>query len=272
MVFCEAASWARRWALDLRCPVQISVNRSPVQFRDQTDYAVWSRRLTALGLPGSAIAVEITEGLLLLRAYASPAIALQLAHYRAAGLQVSIDDFGTGYSPMAYLKKFDMDYLKVDRSFVRDMESSAGDRTITEAIISMAHKLDLHVIAEGIETAGQLRCLRPLVVITARAICPRSRCRQRSSRPPSCAGAAGCGAGRTGFDRRALRLFRVPLLALVVAAIKLSGIGRKIALSRGAGETMGVARPISRSSACSFEVDRSRLIADYPGRIRTGAL
>ena len=128
-----------------------------MQFRDQTDYTVWSRRLTALGLPGSAIAVEITEGLLL---DASPSIAQQLAHYREAGMQVSIDDFGTGYSSMAYLKKFDIDYLKVDRSFVMDMESNAGARTITEAIIGMAHKLGLHVIAEGIETAGQLALLK----------------------------------------------------------------------------------------------------------------
>ena len=151
-VFDEAASWARRWANDLGYPVQISVNRSPVQFRDQTDYAAWSNRLRALGLPGSAIAVEITEGLLL---NASPNIAAQLKQYREAGIQVSIDDFGTGYSSMAYLKKFDIDYLKIDRSFVKDMESNSGDRAITEAIIGMAHKLGLQVIAEGIETSGQ---------------------------------------------------------------------------------------------------------------------
>ena len=151
-VFEEAASWARRWAHDLACPIQISVNRSPVQFRDQVDFAAWPNRLSALGLPGSAIAVEITEGLLL---NASPGIAAQLQHYRAAGIEVSIDDFGTGYSSMAYLKKFDIDYLKIDRSFVKDMESNPRDRAITEAIIGMAHKLGLQVIAEGIETAGQ---------------------------------------------------------------------------------------------------------------------
>jgi len=151
-VFGESAAWAKRWVGDFGYPVQISVNRSPVEFRDRTDYASWSDQLSALGLPGSCIAVEITEGLLL---NASPSIAAQLRQFREAGIQVSIDDFGTGYSSMAYLKNFDIDYLKIDRCFIKDIESNACDRAITEAIIGMAHKLGLKVIAEGIETAGQ---------------------------------------------------------------------------------------------------------------------
>ena len=104
------------------------------------------------GLPGSCIAIEITEGLLLDE---QPAVIAQLARLSAAGIQVSIDDFGTGYSAMAYLKRLDIDTLKIDRSFVRDLTTDPGDLAITEAIIAMAHKLDIKVVAEGVETLAQ---------------------------------------------------------------------------------------------------------------------
>ena len=108
-------------------------------------------------MPGNSISVEITEGVLL---NASPAVADTLLQYRDAGIQVALDDFGTGYSSMAYLKKFDIDYLKIDQSFVRDIETNEGSRTIAESIIVMAHKLGLKVIAEGIETDGQKKLLQ----------------------------------------------------------------------------------------------------------------
>ena len=75
--------------------------------------------------------------------------------FRDAGIQVSLDDFGTGYSAMSYLKKFDIDFLKIDKSFVRDLTTDTTDRAIAEAIIAMAHALDMKVIAEGVETEGQ---------------------------------------------------------------------------------------------------------------------
>ena len=79
---------------------------------------------------------------------------------RDAGIQVAIDDFGTGYCSMAYLKKFDVDYLKIDQSFVRGTSPDNNSRTIAETIILMAHKLGLKVIAEGVETPEQRDWLR----------------------------------------------------------------------------------------------------------------
>ncbi len=78
-----------------------------------------------------------------------------LSALRDYGVQVSIDDFGTGYSALSYLKKFDIDYVKIDKSFVQSLESNDYDAVLCEAIIEMAHKLRINVIAEGVETAAQ---------------------------------------------------------------------------------------------------------------------
>lgn len=130
---------------------QISVNASPVQFRADGNIPqdTWSDHLTSLGIPGNCVVIEITEGLLL---DADPDVVNRLLRFRDAGIQVAIDDFGTGYSSLAYLKKFDIDYLKIDQSFVRMLGSDSNDRALCEAIIVMAHKLGLGVIAEGVET------------------------------------------------------------------------------------------------------------------------
>jgi len=151
-VFKQSAAWAQRWSAQRGRPLQISVNKSPKQFSAQNRSASWPVQLAALGMSGECIAVEITEGLLL---NAAPLVDQKLEEFRGAGMQVSIDDFGTGYSSMAYLKKFNIDYLKIDQSFVRDMGFDPGDRAIVEAIVGMAHKLGYKVIAEGIETEEQ---------------------------------------------------------------------------------------------------------------------
>jgi diguanylate cyclase (GGDEF)-like protein/PAS domain S-box-containing protein len=156
-VFRQAAGWSQRWGAKTGRPFQISVNRSPVEFLSKTNKTSWPHFLKEHGLPANSISVEITEGVLL---NASPAVADTLLQYRDAGIQVALDDFGTGYSSMAYLKKFDIDYLKIDQSFVRDIETNAGSRTIAESIIVMAHRLGLKVIAEGIETDGQKKLLQ----------------------------------------------------------------------------------------------------------------
>ncbi|TCS33777.1 PAS domain S-box-containing protein/diguanylate cyclase (GGDEF)-like protein [Paucimonas lemoignei] len=156
-VFREAAACARQWQDKLGKTVQISINASPIQIRSVESGKNWLRHLGQLGLLGSALAVEITEGLLL---NASASVADKLFEYRDAGIQVALDDFGTGYSSMQYLKKFDIDYLKIDQSFIRDMVTDASDRTIVKSIIVMAHELGLQVIAEGIETPEQKQLLQ----------------------------------------------------------------------------------------------------------------
>ncbi|HUW76084.1 MAG TPA: EAL domain-containing protein, partial [Gallionella sp.] len=101
---------------------------------------------------GKNMVVEITEGLLL---KAESEVTDSLFKFRDAGIQVAIDDFGTGYSSLSYLKKFDIDYLKIDQSFIKNLESDVDNMALSEAIIVMAHKLGLKVIAEGVETKGQ---------------------------------------------------------------------------------------------------------------------
>ncbi|MGE5465979.1 MAG: putative bifunctional diguanylate cyclase/phosphodiesterase, partial [Ignavibacteria bacterium] len=162
-VFRESARLAKLWydacsAHDLdRGTVQISVNKSPRQFFSGNTHRTWIEHMTEIGLPTTCIVIEITEGLLL---DDRPEVAEKLAQFRDAGFAISLDDFGTGYSAMSYLKKFPIDFLKIDQSFVRDMATDHGDQAIVEAIIVMAHKLGLKVIAEGVETVAQRDMLK----------------------------------------------------------------------------------------------------------------
>ncbi|MBI5007896.1 MAG: EAL domain-containing protein [Nitrosomonadales bacterium] len=136
---------------------QISINKSPIQFRsDDRHFQTWLPYLNQLGLPGHCMTIEITEGLLL---DASATVKAKLLDLRDAGIQVALDDFGTGYSALSYLKKFDIDYIKIDRSFVRNLSATSDDMALCEAIIVMAHKLGLKVVAEGIETSTQRHLL-----------------------------------------------------------------------------------------------------------------
>lgn len=153
-VFKESARWALNWSKQYEDDFQISVNKSPVQFRGEgSSYSnAWLDHLQEMGLSGKHIVVEITEGLLL---NADTEVSDKLLVFRDAGIQVAIDDFGTGYSSLSYLKKFDIDYLKIDQSFVRNLCTDTDDLALCEAIIVMAHKLNLKVIAEGVETEEQ---------------------------------------------------------------------------------------------------------------------
>ncbi|MBS0344872.1 MAG: EAL domain-containing protein [Proteobacteria bacterium] len=155
-VFRQAIDMVVRWRAmvspELADSLQVTVNASPRQFAKGRSLAVLLDELIERNVPGTCIAIEITEGLLLDE---HPSVTAQLARLSAAGIQISIDDFGTGYSAMAYLKRMDIDTLKIDRSFVRDLTTDPSDLAITEAIIAMAHKLDLEVVAEGVESEAQ---------------------------------------------------------------------------------------------------------------------
>jgi diguanylate cyclase (GGDEF)-like protein/PAS domain S-box-containing protein len=151
-VFHEAMGCIQRTRTQLGIELQISVNKSPVQFTDHAGCDSWLDEFARRGLDHSSIAVEITEGLLLKD---SPGVKARLDGLYERGVQISLDDFGTGFSSLSYLKKFPVDFLKIDRSFVSHLNENASDRALTEAIIVMAHKLGIRTIAEGVETEQQ---------------------------------------------------------------------------------------------------------------------
>jgi len=152
-VFREAAAQLLRWRRLLHPDFQVSINRSPAQFGAKLSHQEdWPSYLNTLGLPGNSVVVEITEGMLL---DTGEHVVKQLRHLHNSGIQTSLDDFGTGYSSLSYLRKLDIDYLKIDQSFVRNLTSDSDDMTMCQAIIVMAHKLGIVVIAEGIETVEQ---------------------------------------------------------------------------------------------------------------------
>lgn len=152
-VFRSAARRVAQWHITIHPEFQISINQSPLQFQSARHSPVqWFEYLDELRLSGQSIVVEITEGLLL---DANPSVLNHLIAFRDAGIQVAIDDFGTGYSALSYLKKFDIDYLKIDQTFIHNLSNDSGDLVLCEAIIIMAHKLGLKVIAEGVETEQQ---------------------------------------------------------------------------------------------------------------------
>lgn len=152
-VFQQAAQQVADWRQRHDPDFQISVNKSPVQFlNDGSRSKGWLELMQDMLLPQQSITIEITEGLLL---HADPIVDDKLLKFRRAGMQVAIDDFGTGYSSLAYLKKFDIDYLKIDRTFIANLAPGSEDLILCEAIIVMAHTLGIKVIAEGIETQEQ---------------------------------------------------------------------------------------------------------------------
>jgi len=138
-------------------PVRVSVNVSGRQF---TEGDLEGDVITALGdnaIPADLLELELTESSLMANTERTIAI---MANLKNLGVYISIDDFGTGYSSLAYLRRFPIDKLKIDIAFVRDITSNPDDAAIALAIIRMAHSLKLEVIAEGVETAGQLAYLR----------------------------------------------------------------------------------------------------------------
>jgi PAS domain S-box-containing protein len=155
-VFIECLDQALKWRSQLHPDFQISVNLSPVQFKHSAYFDRWFNLIASAANTNNCLCVEITEGVLL---DASAKTAQQLLRFREAGIEVAIDDFGTGYSSLAYIKRIEVDYLKIDRSFITNIAAESTDYPLVEAIIMMAHKLGLKVVAEGVETEAQLALL-----------------------------------------------------------------------------------------------------------------
>ena len=137
--------------------VTVSINLSARQFTDQDLPGVIERIIKRTGASPAHLIFEITESMLM---GDTDAAINQLNELKRLGLALSIDDFGTGYSSLSYLKRFPVDELKIDRSFVKDIPDDKNDMDITAAIIAMAQKMDLRVVAEGVETADQVDFLR----------------------------------------------------------------------------------------------------------------
>jgi EAL domain-containing protein (putative c-di-GMP-specific phosphodiesterase class I) len=155
----EACRQLREWLDDGMSPVRIAVNLSAKQFHDADLVDVVRSALADARLQPSYIELELTESALM----SNPEESVRtLESLSAMGVHISIDDFGTGYSSLSYLRRFPLDKLKIDRSFIRDLLTSPDDACIVRAIISLAHSLRLRVVAEGVETHQQFEFLREL--------------------------------------------------------------------------------------------------------------
>ncbi len=157
----KACKQLRYWQLQYpeHSPIKISVNLSGKQFREPQLIDEIDRILEVTGLEGKYLKLEITESILIDNLETVTEIILEL---RKRQIQFSIDDFGTGYSSLSYLHRFPVDTIKIDRSFVTQMQSNRENSAIVKAIVTLAHMLNMDVIAEGIETTSQLAQLKLL--------------------------------------------------------------------------------------------------------------
>ena len=153
----EACSHLRVWQKKGLAVVPINVNLSGRQFVDRSLVQLITKTLNESCLDPKLLELEITEGVMI----QDPENAADfLGQLNDMGVRIAIDDFGTGYSSLSYLKRYSIDTLKIDRSFVRDITTDANDRSIVMAIIAMAHSMGLRVVAEGVETNEQLDFLK----------------------------------------------------------------------------------------------------------------
>jgi diguanylate cyclase (GGDEF)-like protein len=151
---CETAKGWLDAGIEFGC---VAVNISPQQFRQRNFPQSVENILRETGLPAACLELEITESTIMETAETAVAMLVRL---KELGITLSVDDFGTGYSSLAYLKRFPIDRLKIDRSFVTDLETDPSDAAIATAVIALAHSLGLSVVAEGVETQGQSDFLR----------------------------------------------------------------------------------------------------------------
>ncbi|MGS0726865.1 putative bifunctional diguanylate cyclase/phosphodiesterase, partial [Shewanella sp. 0m-11] len=149
----EACIHGARWAKQLVEPINVSVNVSALHFR-QPDFIKGVEQIVAeTNMPAAALSLEITEGVLMKELKVAKQHLKQL---KTLGIDVAIDDFGTGYSSLAYLRHFEVNTLKIDRSFLIDIATNKADQAIASSIIELARNLKLDVVAEGVETHEQL--------------------------------------------------------------------------------------------------------------------
>jgi EAL domain-containing protein (putative c-di-GMP-specific phosphodiesterase class I) len=153
----EACTQARAWQ-DAGLPAaRMAVNVSSMEFRDENFLKNLSDILSETGLAPGLLELELTESVLMKRAETAISI---LGALREQGVSIAIDDFGTGYSSLSYLRRFPIDVLKIDQSFVRQISNGGGDTAIVAAVIGMARSLRLRVVAEGVETLEELLFLQ----------------------------------------------------------------------------------------------------------------
>jgi len=152
----EAAGWAAGGLGDDAAGLHVAVNLSPRLFRDPQLTRQIAAVLAETGLPAHRLELEITESMLMGDVEQTVATLKEL---KALGTRIAIDDFGTGYSSLAYLKRFPIDVLKIDRCFVMECDRGDEEMAIPRAIISLGHSLHMRIVAEGVETASQLAVL-----------------------------------------------------------------------------------------------------------------
>ncbi|MBI5557821.1 MAG: EAL domain-containing protein [Deltaproteobacteria bacterium] len=156
-VMLESCRQARQWQQQGVPPLRMGVNISSLQFKQQSMASLVRQALEETGLEARYLELELTESAIMQNV---DQVNDTLNELKEIGVNLSVDDFGTGYSSMSYLKRFPLDTLKIDRSFVKDITTDPNDAAIIKAIIALAKSLGLKTIAEGVETEDQLRFLR----------------------------------------------------------------------------------------------------------------
>jgi diguanylate cyclase (GGDEF)-like protein len=155
----EACEQVKAWRKGKYPALWVSVNLSGRQFQDQNLFSMIQQNLTDIGLSGDSLQLEITESVAMKDLSQSTKILNSLDQL---GVKISLDDFGNGYSSLGYLNRFPIKILKIDRSFIKDIEESRNSEAIISAIISLSHALNLEVVAEGVETENQLAFLQSI--------------------------------------------------------------------------------------------------------------
>jgi len=153
----QACAHLRRWADENLPAVKVAVNLSAIQFRDRDIPKLVSEMLANSGVAAELLELEVTESAVM-NDIQNAVDVLSLLHN--AGISLSIDDFGTGYSSMSYLRELPVHRLKIDKSFIAEVDESKAAAAIARAIVTMGQSLDLEIVAEGVETQSQLDYLR----------------------------------------------------------------------------------------------------------------